>query len=132
MGGVFTLEHSISAQCFIHWGGAVLFMAGAMNHAKASNELYEGVVSRGEPFLQSRFVKVALWLRNAILKYSSVGMFMVPLLMQVFPAATEEAPQEHAAASEVGADFVQSKETPMDPRMMNAMGLMQWGIILQF
>ena len=32
--GVFTLEMKLSMQSMIHWGGAVLFMSGAMNHGK--------------------------------------------------------------------------------------------------
>merc|ERR1712217_389367 len=69
------------------------------NHAKASNQLYEDVGSRGE------------------------------VLLQILPIA--DAGVESTDAATDGAEK-SGKDAAVDPRMMNAMGLMQWGIILQF
>merc|ERR1712129_455861 len=105
----------------------MLFMMGAMQHGRASNEMYEratvlvGASMEGsgalKQLLAGRGVPTAMWLRRIILDYSSVAMFAVPVLMQVLPRSTTQEPQTVDG---------------MDPTTMNTMGLMQWGIILQF
>lgn len=134
--GVFTLEREVSMQCVVHWLAAMVFMMGAMNHARASNEMFErareycgadGASGPLRQLLAGRGVSTSMWLRRIILDYSSVAMFAVPLIMQVMPRASTPAGDGDAAAA--AADQAKS---PMDPATMNTMGLMQWGIILQF
>jgi len=133
--GIFTLKHEIDAQCFVHWGGAVLFMAGALQHGKACNELYDRAqAGKKSPLLTGSWVKLAVRIRHCIVEYSSLVMFMVPLLMQFFPAEPKEpgTTEEERQLESEPRSKVAAKAAEIDPRMMNAMGLMQWGIILQF
>jgi len=123
--GLVTLQHEIGWQNFIHWGGAILFMAGAMQHAKASNDLYSNAASRDAPLLQSRYVHGAYKLRCFILNYSSIVIFLIPLLAQAFPLAG-------SATSSANATQEDTPSAPMHSSTMNMMGLMQWMIILQF
>merc|ERR1719503_402634 len=87
--GVFTLQHRVSPMSMVHWGGAILFIAGAMQHAKASNEVYELAKERGAPILQQRSVLKALNVRKFILQYSNIVIFVLPLLAQVVPVLTK-------------------------------------------
>merc|ERR1719310_812489 len=99
-------------QSIIHWGGAILFMLGAMRHGKASNDLYDSAVERKEPWVAEggASLKQVMKIRHFILDRSSMVIFLIPLAMQAFP---------------------QAKDGP-DLRMTNAMGLMQWILIFQF
>ncbi|CAK0836216.1 unnamed protein product [Prorocentrum cordatum] len=90
-GGV-TLVRELCLQNFVHWGGAVLFMAGAVQHAKASVDLYE-------------------------------ALFLLPLALQAFPAA---GPPGRGTTAGGGAS------PEVDPAVLNAMGVVQWGIIQPF
>lgn len=123
--GVFTLESQCTPQCFVHWGGAILFMVGAQHHGKSSNELYDGASEQGLPFLKQPGVSAALKLRHFILDYSSMAMFMIPLMMQFGPALS-------AGQSENATTTTDAEKLPFDAKTMNMMGIMQWGIILQF
>jgi len=139
--GIFTLEREISLTCFMHWGGAVLFVAGAMQHGWASNELYDGAAQRGLPLLKgpSRSVSRALRVRHIILDYSGVATFLLPLLMQLL--GTSEAATEPMAPTPLSASPVADRgraagpsrttEEPSDAKTVNAIGIMQWAIILQ-
>jgi len=130
--GVFTLKHEVDLQCFVHWGGAVLFMAGAMQHGKAGNELYDRAqAGKKSPLMTGHRLKLAMRMRHCIVEYSSLVMFMVPLLMQLFPGEPKGPNATDDRQSEPPSK-VAAKAAEIDPRMMNAMGLMQWGIILQF
>jgi len=136
MQGVFTLEREISPRCFIHWGGAILFMAGAMQHAKASNELYDAALASQVPLLLECGVRRALRLRHLILDYSSVVVFGASLLMQVMPRSSSSS-EEASSAIDLGTKASTKgaggpDKMPFDSRTMNAMGLMQWAIIFQF
>eukprot|EP00928_Gymnodinium_smaydae_P032465 TRINITY_DN23504_c0_g3_i1.p1 TRINITY_DN23504_c0_g3~~TRINITY_DN23504_c0_g3_i1.p1 ORF type:complete len:371 (+),score=79.27 TRINITY_DN23504_c0_g3_i1:53-1114(+) len=124
--GLVTLSHEgVGPQNLVHWGGAITFMLGAQLHAQASNELYGDAADRGAPLLQSAWVRLALRMREIILNYSSVAMFAVPLVMQFVPEASGSNDGNATATIEVNG-------APFDPKMMNMMGLMQWGIIGQF
>lgn len=127
--GIFTLERGFSGQCLVHWGGAMLFILGAMQHAKASNELYDRAAQRRVALLQDKLVVIAFWLRHLILDYSSVVLFLVPLLMQALPSSQRGSATEREVS---GAKTVHGSEEDLDPNVMNTMGVMQWGIILQF
>ncbi|CAK0836213.1 unnamed protein product [Prorocentrum cordatum] len=121
-GGV-TLVRELCLQNFVHWGGAVLFMAGAVQHAKASVDLYEAAARRGAPLLGRRRVAVAARARHAILNYSSMALFLLPLALQAFPAA---GPPGRGTTAGGGAS------PEVDPAVLNAMGVVQWGIIQPF
>eukprot|EP00930_Biecheleria_cincta_P100759 TRINITY_DN92380_c0_g1_i1.p1 TRINITY_DN92380_c0_g1~~TRINITY_DN92380_c0_g1_i1.p1 ORF type:complete len:349 (+),score=61.26 TRINITY_DN92380_c0_g1_i1:31-1077(+) len=131
--GVCTLSHDgLNAQNFVHWGGALLFMGSAQAHGRASNELYEKAARRRPGLLETVAVQWSSWLRHIISNYSSMVMFMLPLLVQFFPAASKTAPAASESSSSTEAASTGQEQLPMDPQMMNVMGLMQWGIILQF
>jgi len=131
--GIFTLEHGqASIQCFVHWGGAVLFMMGANLHGKASNQLYDKLAEDGNPLVKASGVAMALKARHFILDYSSMGIFMLPLLMQFIPAFNASTGAEEVEISANMSNSTDSKSLPFDPKMMNTMGIMQWAIILQF
>lgn len=123
--GIFTLERQISVRCFVHWAGAILFIVGAMRHAKASNDLYEAAARGGAPLLRAMHVESAVRLRRFLLDYSSFVAFLIPLLMQALPRSDTAVTVDAAAGADEGA-------SQPDPRMMNAMGLAQWAIVLQF
>eukprot|EP00450_Noctiluca_scintillans_P017440 CAMPEP_0194535302 /NCGR_PEP_ID=MMETSP0253-20130528/73795_1 /TAXON_ID=2966 /ORGANISM="Noctiluca scintillans" /LENGTH=293 /DNA_ID=CAMNT_0039381061 /DNA_START=145 /DNA_END=1022 /DNA_ORIENTATION=+ len=118
--GVFTLSRELCPQSFIHWGGAVLFMGGAMQHARVSNELYALAVNRKASIADHRAVRVVHMVRHIIMEYSSMLLFLIPLALQVLPAATSDETIKDSSGKDV------------DPRMVNAMGLMQWGLIFEF
>mmetsp|Transcript_33414 Transcript_33414/g.85171 ORF Transcript_33414/g.85171 Transcript_33414/m.85171 type:complete len:336 (-) Transcript_33414:20-1027(-) len=142
--GVFTLEHTISSQCFVHWGGAMLFMGGAMQHAKASGELYEIISARiaapgyasvpcvaaARRLLADGAVALAVRLRHFILNYASMVLFGITLLAQFVLAMLGVGPEQPEQPEQPAVD--PRKEPPIDLSTMNMMGFMQWGIILQF
>ena len=117
--GLFTLEMKTSPQSFIHWGSAMMFMMGSMHHSQMSSVLYAEATSQGR-LLQNEWVATAANFREALLKYSSVIMFAPMILSQVFFASKNNDKNENKDISTAS------------PAMMNAMGLMQWSIILQF
>ena len=51
--GVVVLRRELSVQSVIHWGGAILFIVGAMRHGKASNDLYDAAIARKEAWIES-------------------------------------------------------------------------------
>merc|ERR1711988_734131 len=104
-------------------------MVGAMQHAKASNELFDIAASREESLVLSGGVKISRKMRQFILDYSSVGIFAITLLVQVIPRSSDAAEAASTQAANASGD---GKEMQMDPRTMNMMGRMQWAIIFQF
>jgi len=119
--GLFTLELQVSPQSIIHWVAAVLFMMGSMHHAQLSSNIYDDAIAEGA--LPAPVVWAAT-LRSAILKYSTVVMFLPVILCQVFASSFPQQPPQQAEGGD--------PQMPGSPTMMNAMGLMQWFIILQF
>merc|ERR1719482_915339 len=83
-----------------------------MRHGKASNDLYDAAIARKEAWIESGGLALGkvIWLRHFLIDYAMLVIFLIPLAMQAFP---------------------QSKAA-QDLRVQNAMGLMQWLIILQF
>ena len=141
--GVFTLEMQLSAQSCIHWVGAILFMNGAMNHAQESKALYTAALQFSDhiPVLRSPFLTSTVAIRQFIVDYSTMFMFLPVVAAQIFfasqgsstppppdvpPSAT---PAERAEIERVARET--HAQLP-DPKTMNTMGAMQWAIILQF
>jgi hypothetical protein len=125
--GLFTLEMKVSMQSMIHWGGAVLFMSGAMNHAQSSKALYDGALEYSDhvDVLRNDSLLSVVNVRRLILDYSSMVMFVPIILAQVFFASSAPAAPRRLPSGE--------EEPAMpDPKTMNTMGVMQWAIILQF
>ena len=138
--GVFTLEMKVSMQSMVHWGGAVLFMSGAMNHAQASKSLYQSAIETSSDhldFLRNEHLLMAVNFRKLILDYSSFVMFVPIILAQIFfasggsPTAAETTAIAAAAAAAARRGEPPQPANP-DPKTMNTMGVMQWAIILQF
>ena len=117
--GLFTLQapEDLSAQSFVHWAGAIIFMVGAQRHAATSSELYSRaskyiieneVVS---PMSEDSFVAWAARLRNWLLENTSTTSFMIIILAQL--VSHVYIPKDGFSA-------------------MNMLGLVQWIIIGQF
>jgi hypothetical protein len=51
--GLFTLETTISLQCFVHWAGAAAGIQGAMTHHQLSNALYLAAMRHEEHTIQT-------------------------------------------------------------------------------
>lgn len=143
--GILTLEHELSAQSFAHWAGAVIFMMGSMQHASASESVYDVIdkaLGAAPPqggdaacpsaevrrVFADRGLQMAASVRRFIKNYSSLTMFAVPLVAQALRALEVDGASDNATKQVVG----NGKELPADLTVMNMMGLMQWGIILQF
>lgn len=120
--GLFTLEMKLSPKSFVHWGSAVMFMMGAMNHSQLSQQLYTEAKEHSELLHVPLVVQITTF-RTALLKYSSFIMFAPMIISQIFFASTPKQRTE-----DVNPDI----QPPSQPGTMNAMGLMQWCIILQF
>ena len=118
--GLFTLEMKLSPKSFVHWGSAVMFMMGSMNHSQLSQQLYTEA-SAHSALLQIPLVAKISAFRTALLKYSSFIMFAPMLASQIFSSSSPQKKED-----------VNPDVKPSQPGMMNAMGLMQWCIILQF
>jgi len=118
MQGFFTLELRISTSSIIHWIGAAMFMHGAISHAHASTELYASWLERSGGSTSSEGLRYSAYLRETILRGSSIVMFAPVILSQIFIAVS-------------GANR-EAKDHPANNITMNAMGLMQWLVILQF
>ena len=86
--GLYTLQVNMSLQNLVHWGGAILFMSGAMQHAQLSTDLY---MKHGPEFdvevLDIPEIRQIAYFRSLILKYSSVMMFAPMILGQIFFAS---------------------------------------------
>eukprot|EP00811_Abedinium_folium_P033009 NODE_6004_length_1713_cov_4.980454.p1 GENE.NODE_6004_length_1713_cov_4.980454~~NODE_6004_length_1713_cov_4.980454.p1 ORF type:complete len:315 (-),score=100.02 NODE_6004_length_1713_cov_4.980454:767-1672(-) len=121
--GIFTLEHVISLRCFVHWGGALFFICGAMQHGQAATNLYSLLEMRNAALLQERCVQRALKVRRFIVAYSSAVIFIAPLVMQFMPLAVP-------VGSEVDGVHKPKPGEP-SPRLANIMGIVQWGLILE-
>jgi hypothetical protein len=128
--GLFTLEMKMSMQSMVHWGGAVLFMSGAMNHAQNSKSLYESALQYSDnvEVLRNESLLNAVYVRKLILDYSSFVMFVPIILAQVFFASSSGTPPPPARRLPNG----QEEPQMPDPKTMNTMGVMQWAIVLQF
>ena len=126
--GVFTLEMKVSMQSMIHWGGAVLFMSGAMNHAQSSKALYDGALEYSDHIdvLRNDSLLSAVYVRKLILDYSTMVMFVPIILAQVFFASSP------AAAPPRRLPNGEEEPAMPDPKSMNTMGVMQWAIVFQF
>merc|ERR1719460_2426025 len=87
--GVFTLEHNVTWQSFVHWGGAVLVMMGAMAHAQASQDMYKRTAPHSA-LLQTPGMKWIASTRTTLNESSGFFiagiLFLVPLLWQVAQA----------------------------------------------
>lgn len=130
--GVFTLEMQISMQSMIHWGGAVLFMSGAMNHAQNSKSLYESALESSDhiSILRNESLLNAIHVRKLILDYSTFFMFVPIILAQLYFASSSSSTGTTPAARRLP-DGTEAPPLP-DPKTMNTMGVMQWAIVLQF
>lgn len=119
--GIFTLEKVISARCFVHWAGAIMFIVGAMSHAKASSAVYELAHQLDLDLMKSKTVINANYFRQGVLKFSSFSVFLIPLFYQAM-RLLEEAPAAPASGPDAERNLAGE----------NAMGLAQWSIIFQF
>jgi len=133
--GIFTFQKVRGPTSYLHFGGAVLFLAAAMKHAQKSNELYDAAAQRGVPLVLTLGVRVARKLRHLILDYSSFVVFLIVLGMQGLNRFAEDAtPGSNSTAvansTAIGKDG--KIEKPPDLKTLNMIGLMQWAIIFQF
>lgn len=120
--GVFTLEHDVSWQSFVHWGGAIIVMIGATAHTQASQDMYKRTAPHSA-LLQTPGMKWIASIRTAMSE--SLGffiggiLFLVPLLWQVSKAIDTPANQKNAA------------QQPSMPSALNLMGAVQWLLIFR-
>jgi|TARA_B110000208_G_C11673126_1_gene395958 hypothetical protein len=145
--GVFTLQHKISAQSLVHWGGAACFAYYAMQHTQCVRILFDCATPEpidvdsaasplpvgGWPLLDPRDASSAGWalrwahyIRKQCLDKAPIMMFAIPIAFQVLIASrfSSQAPTTEAgkaAAAQQGS-----------PAMQNVMGAMQWMVIGQF
>lgn len=131
--GLYTLQVNMSLQNLLHWGGAILFMSGAMQHAQLSTDLY---MKHGPEYeievLDIPEIRQIAYFRSLILKYSSVLMFAPMILGQIFFAGTNSTDNTEAETETSNGPAAPPSQEQQSPAMMNSMGLMQWVIILQF
>lgn len=128
--GIFTLEPRISFQSIVHWIGAFLFMHAAVSHAQLSVELFASYFRR-RPGSFNAALRWSVWIRQMILNMSSIVMFAPIVLSQIYVAFARSTGEADVAKR----DLPKSAPANVDlatSATMNAMGLMQWLIVLQF
>jgi len=152
--GVLTLETTVTLQCVLHWVGAMCFMLGGLNHARVADQLYEILqhrafarefatnrnVRESRRFFANSWVRLVTKFRHLIITYASLFLFAIPILSQISSAmmgsssspATEPAGETFAEAAADEVTAASGRNMPADLTTMNMMGMMQWGIILQF
>ena len=128
--GMYTLQVNMSMQNLFHWGGAMLFMFGAMQHAQLSTELYTKYAEEFDiELLDIPEIKQVAYFRSLILKYSSVLMFAPMILGQVFFASTNSATNGQVAnrqeSKTTEGPSPPPEQQPQSPATMNSMGLMR-------
>jgi len=156
--GLYTMEPRISYRSLIHWGGAMVFAYYTMNHVQTIQQLHK--VEENHCALTERLAYISSLRETLLTKGISTvmfGMFAIIIFGQYFgftggveaPAKenensdTAQANQKQAPTKEEvdkvfeSANQQQTQGAPTQPpltpaqmRQKNAMGLMQWGIIL--
>lgn len=143
--GLCTLEMKASLQTLVHFGGAMLFMAGAFQHAQSIEPIYsEATNPTVEALFFQRYIAVqwAHTLRHWMLHGAvPIMCFVLPLAFQVysfvFPRQTTVPKSTGPVARQQSASGSQGQcdggtEPEMQPDVANAMGAMQWAIIFLF
>jgi hypothetical protein len=107
--GLFTLDLTLSPQSIVHWSGAVAFLMGAMQFSEGAKALYaataaadgaQGAANGGVPFIQRPRVQSAEAFRRDVCDRLMMGVFLVPILMQMYRSAWPPTVNDAAAEDE--------------------------------
>merc|ERR1711985_79816 len=80
-----------------------------MQHARASNELFDAAAAREVALVLTWGVRMSRKLRHLIMDYSSAVLFLVTLAVQVFPRSVDAKP----AGAAVGGQSIDTRTLDM-------------------